>query len=68
MRNDYLVELDVEDFPIDWPWYIGYPAGKRLSVVVKTFLDFIKAAASKHTLGENINLNLINLVQAEKID
>jgi DNA-binding transcriptional LysR family regulator len=36
-----LMELDVEGFPISWPWYIGYHAGKRLSVVAKTFLDFV---------------------------
>ena len=42
-----LVELDVEGFPISWPWYIGYPAGKRLSVVAKTFLEFVASDAAR---------------------
>ena len=36
-----VVELNVEGFPISWPWYIGHMTGKRLSVVARTFLDFI---------------------------
>lgn len=37
-----LVVLDVEGFPIPWQWCVGYIKGKRLSVIAKTFLKFLK--------------------------
>jgi len=49
-----LVELQVEGFPIAWPWYIGHAVGKRLSVVAKTFLDFISAEENKINISEKI--------------
>ena len=36
-----LTVLDVQGFPIPWQWYVGYPRGKRLSVVAKTFIEFM---------------------------
>lgn len=36
-----LTILDVEGFPISWQWYVGHPKGKRLSVIAKTFIDFM---------------------------
>jgi DNA-binding transcriptional LysR family regulator len=36
-----LTILDVEGFPISWQWYVGHPRGKRLSVVARTFIDFM---------------------------
>ncbi|HFC54107.1 MAG TPA: LysR family transcriptional regulator [Gammaproteobacteria bacterium] len=36
-----LVVLDVEGFPIKRRWYAVHPKGKRLSLVARTFLDFI---------------------------
>lgn len=36
-----LAILDVEGFPISWQWYVGHPRGKRLSIVAKTFIDFM---------------------------
>jgi LysR family transcriptional regulator, low CO2-responsive transcriptional regulator len=36
--------LDVEGFPIIRHWFVVYPAGKRLSVVASTFLDYLKDA------------------------
>lgn len=33
--------LDVEDFPILRNWFIVYPKGKELSLVAKTFLEFV---------------------------
>ena len=36
-----LTTLDVEGFPISWQWYVGHPRGKRLSVVARTFIDFM---------------------------
>lgn len=35
-------ELDVESFPIQKQWYIGYPVGKKLSVTANAFLDFVR--------------------------
>lgn len=42
--------LDVVGFPIERHWYVAYPRGKRLSVVAKTFLDYLKQA--EHHIGE----------------
>jgi DNA-binding transcriptional LysR family regulator len=36
-----LVELDVEGFPIRRSWYVVWPRGKQLSVVARTFLEFL---------------------------
>jgi DNA-binding transcriptional LysR family regulator len=36
-----LTVLDVEGFPISWQWYVGHPRGKRLSLIAKTFIDFM---------------------------
>ena len=38
--------LDVEGFPILRNWYIVYPKGKELSLVAKTFLDFVISSES----------------------
>jgi DNA-binding transcriptional LysR family regulator len=34
--------LDVEGFPIERHWYVVHPKGKKLSVVARTFLDFVR--------------------------
>jgi DNA-binding transcriptional LysR family regulator len=39
-----LAILDVAGFPIERHWYVAYPAGKQLSVVARTFLDYLKQA------------------------
>jgi len=39
--NGPLVVLDVEGFPIQRYWYVVYPTGKQLSVVARTFLDYL---------------------------
>ena len=36
-----LTILDVEGFPISWQWYVGHPKGKHLSVIARTFIDFM---------------------------
>ena len=36
-----LIILDVEGFPIRRQWYIIYPSGKHLSVVARTFFDYL---------------------------
>lgn len=37
-----LVELDVEGFPIERYWYLVHPRGKELSVVARTFREFLR--------------------------
>lgn len=39
-----LAILDVQGFPIERQWYVAYPAGKQLSIVARTFLDYLKQA------------------------
>jgi DNA-binding transcriptional LysR family regulator len=46
-----LTILDVEGFPIRRHWYIAYPAGKQLSVVARTFFDYLLEEA-KRLAGE----------------
>lgn len=36
-----LAILDVEDFPIQLYWYVVYPTGKQLSVIARTFFDYL---------------------------
>lgn len=36
-----LAILDVAGFPISWQWYVGHPRGKRLSIVARTFIDYM---------------------------
>lgn len=52
--------LNVEGFPVHRKWHLVYPKGKELSVVAKTFVEFL-LAEGKHlsrqveTLAENID-------------
>lgn len=39
--------LDVEHFPIKRTWFIGYPAGKQLSIVARTYYEYLLDAAKK---------------------
>ena len=39
--------LDVQHFPIKRTWYIAYPAGKNLSIVAKTYYEYLLDAAKK---------------------
>ena len=36
-----LTVLDVKGFPISWQCFIGHPRGKRLSILARTFIDFM---------------------------
>ena len=38
-----LTILDVEDFPIKRRWFVSHLAGKQLSVIAQTFLDYLLA-------------------------
>ena len=40
--NGPLTILDVECFPIERHWYVVYPAGKQLSVIACTFLEYLQ--------------------------
>lgn len=46
--TDQIALLDVQGFPIERHWCAVYPKGKQLSVVAKTFLDYLKQA-HRHT-------------------
>lgn len=39
--NSELTVLDVQHFPIERYWYAIYPNGKQLSIVARTFLDYL---------------------------
>lgn len=45
--NSEITVLDVEGFPIERQWYVVYLAGKQLSVVASTFLEYLHSAAAK---------------------
>jgi len=45
--NGELTVLDVEGFPIDRQWYTVSLAGKQLSVVASTFLEYLQEAAKR---------------------
>lgn len=40
-HNSQLTILDVEGFPIQRYWYVIYPSGKQLSVIARTFHDYL---------------------------
>jgi DNA-binding transcriptional LysR family regulator len=39
--------LDVQHFPIKRIWYIAHPSGKQLSIVARTYYDYLLDAAKK---------------------
>ncbi|ACK71711.1 transcriptional regulator, LysR family [Gloeothece citriformis PCC 7424] len=39
--SNELTILDVDHFPIERWWYVGYLSGKQLSVIARTFLQFL---------------------------
>ncbi|WP_088893580.1 LysR family transcriptional regulator [Leptolyngbya ohadii] len=45
--SNELAILDVEGFPIQRQWYVVYLAGKQLSVVANTFLEYLQDAAQR---------------------
>ena len=44
--QDRLALLDVQGFPDEGSWYVVYPAGKKLSVIAKTFFDYLREEAA----------------------
>jgi len=47
MNERGLTILNVKGFPIAWDWFIGYSANRKLSVLSKTFLDFLRKEGRK---------------------
>jgi DNA-binding transcriptional LysR family regulator len=45
---DQFAILDAEGFPIERKWYAVYPAGRQLSAVARTFLDFLLTHDKTH--------------------
>lgn len=41
VESGELVILDVQHFPIKRNWYIVHPSGKQLSIVARTYLDYL---------------------------
>lgn len=40
-QQEGLTILDVQHFPIERRWYVAHLAGKQLSIIAKTFLDYL---------------------------
>jgi len=51
-----LTILDVEGFPIQRQWYVVYPASKHLSVVARTFLEYLLVEGKR--LAAQVDLEL----------
>lgn len=47
--------LDVEHFPIKRTWYMVHPSGKQLSIVARTYYEYLLEAAKQ--FGEQTGLN-----------
>lgn len=45
-----LVVLDVEGFPIQRSWYVVHPGSKQLSVVARTFFEYLQHEAPQYLL------------------
>jgi LysR family transcriptional regulator, low CO2-responsive transcriptional regulator len=54
--SDELTILDVEGFPISRQWYIVSLSGKQLSVVARTFLEYLQEAAVQLAEGGFMSL------------
>lgn len=53
-----LIILNVQGFPIERHWYVVYPAGKQLSVLARTFFDYL-VSEGKQVLDETSALKEI---------
>ncbi|WP_353929291.1 LysR substrate-binding domain-containing protein [Okeanomitos corallinicola TIOX110] len=50
--------LDIQHFPIKRTWYIAHPAGKHLSIVARTYYDYLLDAAKKIVENEIAPLSI----------
>ncbi|MEA5616353.1 LysR substrate-binding domain-containing protein [Cronbergia sp. UHCC 0137] len=48
--------LDVQHFPIKRSWYMVYPSGKQLSIVARTYFDYLLEAAKSFVDQTNTGL------------
>jgi DNA-binding transcriptional LysR family regulator len=48
-----LAILDVEKFPIKRNWYVAHLAGKQLSVIAQTFLDYLLNASANIPISDS---------------
>jgi LysR family transcriptional regulator, low CO2-responsive transcriptional regulator len=54
--SNEIAVLDVQHFPIMRRWYATYLAGKQLSVIAQTFLDYLLVESQKHPVLRIENL------------
>lgn len=47
MSNSELAILDIQNFPIMRRWYVTHLAGKQLSIIAQTFLEFLLVESQK---------------------
>ena len=53
--------LDIQHFPIRRNWYIVHPSGKQLSIVARTYLEYLVDAVQQFSDGSSIH-------ESEKIE
>lgn len=51
VEHTQLVTLNVAGFPLEHYWYFVYPAGKQLSLVARTFMDFMRVESRQLVYG-----------------
>ena len=59
-KSGELTILDVEHFPIKRRWYVAYLAGKKLSVIAGTFLNYLLEESPKMTFPNSSILSKLN--------
>jgi LysR family transcriptional regulator, low CO2-responsive transcriptional regulator len=59
-ENAQLTVLDVDNFPIHRQWHLAYPRGKQLSVIAKTFMDYLLVESVKLAVDINFPRNDIS--------
>jgi LysR family transcriptional regulator, low CO2-responsive transcriptional regulator len=65
--SDELTILDVEGFPISRQWYIVSLSGKQLSVVAKTFQEYLQEAAVQASKGGFLSMPSWAKREAEEV-
>ncbi|MBE9221844.1 LysR family transcriptional regulator [Cyanobacterium stanieri LEGE 03274] len=53
---DELSILDVKNFPVQESWYVTYLSGKKLSVVARTFLEYLLKESINYTADKQLTL------------
>ncbi|MGF1591577.1 MAG: LysR substrate-binding domain-containing protein [Pleurocapsa sp.] len=52
-KSGELTILDFQHFPIKRRWFVSYLAGKKLSVIAETFLDYLLSESPKMTFPQS---------------